>query len=124
MKLAPTMDFSSFANVVKKNAEILTSSSQMVVGSLQSIVKRSAEVFQNNASDMLNAIKDTASSQDLEQMAAHQQKYVKSTLENSINNAKEIMDMSSKSSMEIFEVVGKNMSENINKSFSNFKPKA
>ena len=121
MKQAPAMDFSSFANMVKKNAEVLTSSSQMVAESLQSIVKRGAEVLQNNSSDMLNAIKETAAAEDLEQVAANQQKYIKLALENSINNTKEIMDMSAKSSMEIFEVIGNNISENINKSFNNLK---
>jgi phasin family protein len=124
MKQMPAMDFSTFANVIKKNAEVLTTTNQMAAESMQSIVRRGAEVFQNNASQMFNAVKDVVSAGDLEQAAACQQNYMKSILENSVNNAKEIMDMSSKSSMEIFEAMGKSMAENMNKAFQHHNQKS
>lgn len=124
MKNTPVVDFSSFTGTVKKNAEVLTTTNQMAAESIQAIAKRSAEVFQNNATDMFNAVKNMVSVQDLEQAAACQHDYVKSAFENSINNTKELMDMASKSSMEIFGVVGKNMTENVSKAFDKVKPKA
>ena len=124
MQAVPALDFSSFSNMVKRNAESLTAANQMAAESMQSIIKRSAEVFQNNASEMFNAIRETSGAKDLEQIRSRQQQFVKSSITNSINNAKEIMDMSAKSAMEIFEVMGHNMAENVNRAFDKTKQQA
>ena len=124
MKATPALDFSSFSNIVKRNAESFTAANQLAAESLQSITKRGAEVFQNNASEMFNVIRETAASKDLEQARARQQQYVKSFITNSINNAKELMDMAAKSNMEIFEVMGQTMAENVNKAFEKVREKA
>lgn len=124
MKATPALDFSSFSNMVKKNAESINAANQLVAENVQSIVKRSAEVFQNNASEMFNVIKESSGAKDLEQVRARQQQYLESTITNSINNAKELMDMTSKSAMEIFEVMGQNMTENVSKAFDKTKGKA
>lgn len=124
MKAVPALDFSSFSNIVKRNAESLTATNQLAAESLQSILKRSAEVFQNNASEMFNVIRETSGAKDLEQIRSRQQQFMKSSITNSINHAKEVMDMSAKSAMEIFEVMGHNMAENVNRAFDKVKEKA
>jgi hypothetical protein len=114
-----TMDFSSFSSMLKNNAELISSTNQMAAESAQSILRRGAEIFQNNASGMFNAFKDVASFNDMEHATACGQKYLRNSFEDSMSNAQEIMDMASKSSMEIFQAVGKGISENMNKMFDN-----
>lgn len=123
MKDLPQMDFSSFTNMVKKNTESLTTTNQMISDNLQSIVKRSAEVFQNNANEMFQSLQQAVSAESPTQASVHQQEYIKNSFTNSINNTKEIMDMVSKSSMELFESVGKNVSEQVHNIFDHSKKK-
>jgi|GEM_PF-999233 len=117
MKATPALDLSSMGNIAKRNAESMTAVNQLAAESLQSIIKRSAEVFQNNASEMMNIIKENSGAKDLEQVRSRQQEFMKSSITSSIDNAKEIMDMTAKSAMEIFEVIGQSMAENVNKAF-------
>lgn len=124
LKNVPAVDFSSFANTVKNNAETLTAINQLTAESIQSLVRRSSEVFQKNASEMFEAIRETTTAGNIEQAASRQQQYIKSNFKNSLENAKELMDMASKSTMEIFEVMGKSMIENLNKTFDKAKEKA
>lgn len=118
LKQSPVVDFSSFTGIVKQNSEALTAANQIAAESAQSIIKRCAEIYQDGASHMFNTIKDMSSSSDLEQANAHHQNYLKSSVEKAINNTKELLDMASKSSMEIFDVVGKGMSDNVHKTFN------
>ncbi len=55
---------------------------------------------------------------NVEQIANCQQNYWKSTVEHNINSAKEILDIASKSSIEVLEVMGKNFTEKMNKPFA------
>lgn len=124
MKMFPNMDNSSFSEAMKKNSEAFMSASQMVIESVQSVAKRSSDAFQKNATEMFNSMKDAISAGDIEQVAACQQKYIKSTVDNNLNNTKEILDIASKSSKEVLEVFGKNISENMGKSFTQKASKA
>ncbi|WPY01187.1 Phasin family protein [Candidatus Trichorickettsia mobilis] len=118
MKNIPTMDFSSFTNGVKKNTEILTTANQLASDSAQVMVKRSAEALQNSASEMFNTVKEILSAENIEEAAACQQQYIKSAIENSMNNSKEIVDMMTKASMEIFQLMGNGVSEHVDHAFT------
>jgi phasin family protein len=121
MKGMPTIDFSSFSNMLKNNADAITEANKMASESMQSILKRGSESLQQNATEMFNSMKEAVAAGDMEQMAHCQQKYLKSTLENNLDNTKEMLDMTSKSAMEILDVVGKNMTENMNKVYAKSK---
>lgn len=123
LKNIPAMDFSSFTNAVKNNAETLTTINQLAAESIQTFVRRSSEVFQRNASEMFNALRETTQAGNIEQAASRQQQYIKSNFKNSLENTKELMDIASKSAMEIFEVVGNSMTDNLNKTFDKAKEK-
>lgn len=113
------MDFSGFTNMLRQNAEVFSSTNQMAAENAQSIIRRSAEVFGNNASNMFNAIRDVTSAGDYEQAAVCQQRYLKNSFEDNLNNTKEIIEMATKSSMEVFQNLGNNIAENMNKIFDN-----
>lgn len=116
MKGMPNMDFASFGNKFKESADVIASTSQLISESLQSVAKRGADSFQKNTSEMFNTMKEAISAGDVEQINHCQQNYFKSTVENNINNTKEILDITSKSSREVLDVIGKNFVENIKSS--------
>lgn len=118
MKWMPNMDMSSLGNIMKDTAETITSTNQLISDTVQSITKRGADSFQKNTSEMFNTMKEAASAGDVEQIANCQQNYWRSTVEHNINSAKEILDIASKSSIEVLEVMGKNFTEKMNKPFA------
>lgn len=118
MKWMPNMDMSSLGNIMKDTAEAITSTNQLISDTVQSIAKRGADSFQKNTSEMFNTMKEAASAGDVEQIANCQQNYWRSTVEHNINSAKEILDIASKSSIEVLEVMGKNFTEKMNKPFA------
>lgn len=109
---------SSLGNIMKDTAETITSTNQLISDTVQSITKRGADSFQKNTSEMFNTMKEAASAGDVEQIANCQQNYWRSTVEHNINSAKEILDIASKSSIEVLEVMGKNFTEKMNKPFA------
>ena len=113
MKWMPNMDLSAVTNMVKESAEAINNAQQLVSESLQSIVKRGADSFQKNTSEMFTTMKEAISAGDMEQLTNCQQNYLKTAMENNINNTKEILDITSKSSREVLDVIGKNLSKNL-----------
>lgn len=118
-KNIPAMDFTSFTNMAKKNAEILNSTSQEVAENMQSMIKKGSEILQNQTADYFNVVRDIISAEDPNRAAAYQRDYIKSCTEKSVNNSKELIDMASNSTLEIFNYVNKNISENISRAFNN-----
>ncbi len=120
-KWIPTMDIASFGKMIKEAAETIASNNQLVSDSFQSIAKRGADSFQKNTSEMFSTMKEVVSAGDIEQITNCQQNYLKSTVENNINNTKEILDITSKSSIEVLDAIGKNFAEKMNKPFAKNK---
>ena len=118
MKWMPNTDMTSLGNMIKETAEAITSTNQLISDTVQSIAKRGADSFQKNTSEMFNTMKEATSAGDIEQIANCQQNYWRTTVENNINSAKEILDITSKSSIEVLDVMGKNFTEKMNKPFA------
>jgi phasin family protein len=121
MKWMPNMDLAALGNMVKETTETITSANQLISDTVQSITKRGSDSFQKNTSEMFNTMKESASAGDIEQITNCQQNYLKSTVENNINSAKEILDITSKSSMEVLDTIGKNFTEKMNKPLGKHK---
>jgi hypothetical protein len=121
MKWMPNMDLAALGNMVKETAETITSANQLISDTVQSITKRGSDSFQKNTSEMFNTMKESASAGDIEQITNCHQNYLKSTVENNINSAKEILDITSKSSMEVLDTIGKNFTEKMNKPLGKHK---
>lgn len=120
MKDMPNMDFSSASNMMKSTAEAINSTNQMASESVQSIVKRGADSLQKNTTELYNTMKEAVSAGDANQINQCQQKYLLTALDNNVNSTKEILDMSTKSMMEIIDFFHNGFKENINKN----QPKA
>jgi phasin family protein len=121
MQGTPNIDMSSFSASMKNTAETLSSTNQMVSENMQSIFKRGSEALQKNTTEMYNTMKDAVSAGDITQISACQQKYLQSTLDTNFNNAKEVIDMSTKSLLEALNVMQTGIKENADKAF--VKPK-
>ena len=121
MKWMPNMDLAALGNMVKETAETITSANQLISDTVQSITKRGSDSFQKNTYEMFKTMKESASAGDIEQITNCQQNYLKSTVENNINSAKEILDITSKSSMEVLDTIGKNFTEKMNKPLGKHK---
>lgn len=113
MKSTPTPDFTNFTNNCKKGADAVTATTQLATESAHALARRGAEMVQNQMTESFNALKEMTSSTNPEQVAARQQEFLRSTVENTLAGAKEMMDIASKSAMEIFETTGKKMSEGL-----------
>jgi len=117
------MDHSAFTDSMKKNAEIFTTTNQKLNENIQSLAKKNAESLQHKASEMFSTIKDAVSTGDVKKVAESQNEYVKFTVENSMNNAKEIIELTSKASMEIFNIINQSISSSMNKTCNTTNPK-
>jgi len=112
------MDFSSFSDFVKKNAEIINETNKKIADNMQSVARRGSQMFQENMTLGFDNLKDTMSSSDMEQAGAKNQQYMRSAIENYINQSKEIIDMVSQSSKEIFETASAGTNNNVNEAFN------
>lgn len=121
MKNAQTPDLSKMTDAFKKNAEAATAAAQMATESANTILRRYAEIAQKQMTASFDAMKDVASARNPEQAMARQQEYVKSAVEESISNAREIIDLTSKVAMEMFSSIGSKMSDTINDSLCTLK---
>lgn len=123
MQGMPNVDVSSFSSAMKNTAEALSSTNQMVSENMQSIFKRGADALQKNTTEMYNTMKDAVSAGDVNQISTCQQKYLQSTMDTNFNNAKEIIDMSTKSLLEVLNVMQTGIKENASKAFVKAKHK-
>ena len=113
-KAMPAFDMSQASDVVKRNSEALTEAAQVASESAQAIMRRGAEIVQDNASHLFNSMKDIASAGNPENAVSRQQQFVQNFMQQTLANAKEIMDMSSKAVMEVFEKVSHHANHNLN----------
>lgn len=114
MKNIPNFDMSNMLNMVKKNSETMSNIGQLTVENMQALARRNAEIAQKAGSDAFNAMKDIASSNNPENAMAKQQQYIKNAFENVISDTKELAEMATKSAMEVFNLIGNKINENMN----------
>jgi phasin family protein len=112
-KAMPTCDLSQISESVKKNSEAFTEAAQVASESAQAIMRRGAEIVQDNASHLFNSMKEVASSGNPEHAANRQQQFVQNFMLQAVSNTKELMDMSSKAVMEVFEKMSHHTNNNI-----------
>jgi phasin family protein len=121
MKNTQAPDFNKIKDTCKKNAEAMASTTQMIAESIQTLCRRSGEIAQDQMTASLNAMKDIASASNPEQAMTRQQEFIKSALEDGVSNTKEMIDLTSKSAMEIFTLIGSKVSDSISDSLCQVK---
>ena len=121
IKNMTNMDFSSFSNLVTKNAEVINETNRKIAENMQSLARRGSEMFQENVTEAFNNVQSAMKSSDIEQAASSNQQYLRQAVEKSVNQSKELIDMISKSSREIFETVSNNTNQSVNETFNQAK---
>lgn len=119
--ISNNIDFASFSAASKNTADTISATNQTAAENIQTICRRGAEIMKKNTAEMYNTIKDAVLAGDANQIASCRQKYLQTTLENGFNSTKEIIDISTKSMIEIMNVMQNNIKENTDKVFSKNK---
>lgn len=115
------MDLSSLSEAMRNTAEMFSNSNQITTENMQMILKKSSDNLQKNTSEMYNSMKDAISSGDTGQIIACQQKFIQSTLENNFNNTKEVLELASKTAIDMLTMMQTNLVDNTDKIFTKVK---
>lgn len=109
----PNVDFNGLFSAGRRNAEAFTAANQAVTDGLQKAAKRQAEIAQRNLEDALSFVKEVTGSKSPEASAQKQAQFVKKAAEEMVTNAREIMEIVSKSSTQASEVLSKRLNQAI-----------
>lgn len=111
----PAANFNDWFAISRRNFEAAAEVNQVLAEGAQAIAKRSAELMQSAIEEYLTSTRDMLAAGTPEANAAKAADNVKAAVENSINNAREISEIASKSASDAFKVIsdqtGKNMEE-------------
>ncbi|MFV9875947.1 MAG: phasin family protein [Rickettsiales endosymbiont of Dermacentor nuttalli] len=111
-KVCP-VDVNSLASIQKRNTETISHANKLFTENVHSIMRRNTEIAQENAADLFHLIKDVVVSPNHEYTMSKQAEFVRSAFESTVKNAKELTEMVTKSTMELFDLVGHTVSENL-----------
>lgn len=114
---APAVDMSQLIAHYRRNAETGSAVLQIATESAQAFARRQAEILRSNAEQALKASKELMNNATPESAASKQADFAKSWLDYNVNSARELMEMSTKSAQEAFDVVNKRVAEQM-KEFS------
>ncbi|MBP7190039.1 MAG: phasin family protein [Rickettsiaceae bacterium] len=116
IKQVPAPDFTHVTESAKRHTKAFSSTTQVATESVQSLMRRYAEIAQSQINDSLRLLQNMTSSTNPEEAVAHQQEYLRDSVDVAIANTKEIIDMASKSAMEMFNIVSAKVAEDVNHS--------
>lgn len=119
MKKMPSPDFTQAAESAKRHGKNVESTVKIASDNFQTLMRKYGEVAQSQMNASLQLLQNVTSSNNPEEAAAHQQEFIKNSVDQAINNTKEILDISSKSAMDMFNNVSQKVTEDINNIFEN-----
>ncbi|MBI1276259.1 phasin family protein [bacterium] len=109
----PSVDFTSFFNIQRRNMEAFSAAHQVLAESFQALSRRQAELMQEQLEGVLKNAKDVLGAGSPEAGAAKQADYAKHWMANSFNNFRELAEMASKSNVEVLDVISNRVVKNI-----------
>lgn len=104
---APSLDYKDAVSSGRKNVEAFIAAGQIIAESAQTIARKQAETARSSAQDLIELWKDVSSSKSIESSAAKQAEFAKNSLEQSLNNSRELFDLASKANAEAYEILSK-----------------
>lgn len=107
------LDTNAFMEVQRKNFQAFSEAQQMAMESLQAIAQRQTEILSQIVEENSNIAKEALSEHTPEQKVAKQTDLIQKSYEKSIENAREIADMVSRSSTEASEIINKRISASL-----------
>lgn len=109
----PGIDADALMNAQQKNIEAISSANQLAAEGLQAIGKRQAELFQQAFEEAQKSLGDLMAQGAPEDRIAKQAETVKSTIERTVSNIREISEMLAKSNQEAFDVINKRITDSL-----------
>jgi phasin family protein len=114
---SPAMDVNQIIGQFRRNAETGSTIVQIATENAQALARRQAEIMRSNAEHALKASKELMSNASPETAASKQADFAKTWLDYNVNSVRELMEMSTKSAQEAFDVMNKRVAEQM-KEFS------
>lgn len=111
------MDFS------RKNVEAFSAANQTVAEGVQTIARRQAEIARNQVETMLQTSREMLTSGSPEVNTTRQAELARSVFESSLNNLRELSELATKSSFEVFDLLNRRAAESMDE-ISKFSKKA
>ena len=109
----PGIDAEALMNAQQKNIEAITNANQLAAEGMQAIGKRQAELFQQAIEEAQKSLGDLMAQGAPEERVAKQAEAVKTTIERTVTNMREISEMLAKSNQEAFDVINKRIAESL-----------
>jgi len=106
-------DVDALMSAHKRNLETLTAANQAIADSFQAIAKRQTEIMRDYMESLSTAIKEVVSAGSPEASAQRQAEFAKKTMENAVQNMREFAEMTSRSGSEVFEMVNRQVMQNL-----------
>ena len=113
----PAVDMSGIISQFRRNAETVSTVMQIASEGVQANARRNAEIFRSNAEHALKASKELMTNASPETAASKQADLAKTWLDYNVSSVRELMEMSTKSAQQAFDVVNKRVAEQM-KEFS------
>lgn len=108
---APVVDVNGIFNTQRRNIEAFSAANQVLVEGAQAASKRQAEAARESVESFIAATKDILTSNSPENNTSKQLRLVKDWYESSMETAREVAEMVSKSGNEAFELMNKRATE-------------
>lgn len=94
----PAMNMDGVISAMRKNMDALTEANRSALEGLQAIARRQSEIMAEAVQQATDGMKTVMTAKSPEENAARQADLVKQTVEQMVANAREIMEIASKSS--------------------------
>lgn len=110
---APAFDVDSLLAAQRRNIEALNEANKLVAESMQAIFRRQAEILRQTMEEAAEAFQKMSGAGTPEQKVAENAELLKSALERSVANMRELSEMAAKANNETFQVINKRMGESL-----------
>ena len=110
MKL-PGLDIEAVAASQRKNLEALTQANQLAVEGAQSLARRQVEIARQAADEVTTAFREWTEVGAPEDRIAKSVELTKAAYEKGIANARELTELATKASTDVFSVISRRFSE-------------
>lgn len=107
-------DVSGYMQTFQKNLEAFAQAGKVNAENTQAFLRRNTEIMQKSAKEACEAAQDLCKKcNDPSEFTSKQQAYMKHAMKSALENSREYMDMLSKSSMEVFDILSKSFYNNV-----------
>jgi phasin family protein len=119
------MNPEGFANMMKNapTLEHLGHAKHIALENMGHVANKFIETMQHNTNEFVNFFKESMNAQSAEEVGAKWQHAAKNSMQKSMENGKEVLDLATKSSMELFNKCSAGCSADMNPNMNMHKPK-